>query len=105
VAGHIDLCTTSLVTGWAATVGQPAELDVFDEGVARIRCGVRRSDLAENGLSTDAGRKFGICSTHPQDSPHLSDRSKNVGEERLLLQHLREALHQRTQPVITHGWQ
>jgi hypothetical protein len=40
-----------------------------------------------------------------QESPHLSDRSKNVGEERLLLQHLGEALHQRAQPSITHGWQ
>jgi type I restriction enzyme S subunit len=29
----------------------------------------------------------------PQESPHLSDRSKNVGEERLLLQHLGEAMH------------
>ena len=41
----------------------------------------------------------------PQESPHLSDRPKNVGEERLLLQHLGEALHQRAQPSITHGWQ
>jgi hypothetical protein len=38
----------------------------------------------------------------PQESPHLSDRSKNVGEERLLLQHLGEAMHQWAQPVITH---
>ena len=41
----------------------------------------------------------------PQESPHLSDRSKNVGEERLLLQHLGEAMHQWAQPVITHGGQ
>jgi hypothetical protein len=41
----------------------------------------------------------------PQESPHLSDRSKNVGEERLVLQHLGEAMHQRAQPVITHGGQ
>lgn len=40
-----------------------------------------------------------------QESPHLSDRSKNVGEERLLLQHLGEAMHQWAQPVITHGGQ
>ena len=40
-----------------------------------------------------------------QESPHLSDRSKNVGEERLVLQHLGEAMHQRAQPVITHGGQ
>ena len=40
-----------------------------------------------------------------QESPHLSDRPKNVGEERLLPQHLGEALHQRDQPSLTHGWQ
>ena len=40
-----------------------------------------------------------------QESPHLSDRPENVGEERLLLQHLGEAPHQRAQPSITHGWQ
>ena len=34
-----------------------------------------------------------------RESSHLSDRSKNVGEERLLLQHLLEALHQRMAPV------
>jgi len=38
----------------------------------------------------------------PQESPHLSDRSKNVGEEWLVPQHLGEALHQRAQPIITH---
>jgi hypothetical protein len=46
-----------------------------------------------------------LRSAHPQESPHLSDRSKNVGEERLLLQHLGEALHQRAQPSVTHGRQ
>ncbi len=46
-----------------------------------------------------------FASTAPQESPHLSDRSKNVGEERLLLQHLGEAMHQWAQPVITHGGQ
>ena len=44
----------------------------------------------------------GLSTAGSQESPHLSDRSKNVGEERLLLQHLGEALHQRAQPVITH---
>lgn len=39
----------------------------------------------------------------PQDSPHLSNRSENVCEERLLVQHLGEALHQWAQPVVTHG--
>jgi hypothetical protein len=48
---------------------------------------------------------FLITDPDPQESPHLSDRTKNVGEERLLLQHLGEALHQRGQPSITHGWQ
>ena len=45
--------------------------------------------------------KFGALKP-PQESPHLSDRSKNVGEEWLLPQHLGEALHQRAQPIITH---
>jgi uncharacterized membrane protein YtjA (UPF0391 family) len=49
--------------------------------------------------------KSEASSPHSQESPHLSDRSKNVGEERLLLQHLGEALHQRAQPVITHARQ
>jgi hypothetical protein len=46
-----------------------------------------------------------LYQARPQESPHLSDRSKNVGEERLLLQHLGEAMHQWAQPVITHGGQ
>jgi hypothetical protein len=37
---------------------------------------------------------FFACDTCPQESPYLLDRSKNVGEERLLLQHLGEAPHQ-----------
>jgi hypothetical protein len=36
------------------------------------------------------------------DSPHLSDRTANVCEQRLVLKHLSEALHQRTQPVFRH---
>ena len=39
-----------------------------------------------------------------QDSPHLSYRSKYVCEERLLLQHLGETLHERAEPVVTHRW-
>jgi hypothetical protein len=39
-----------------------------------------------------------------QDSPHISNRSKYVCEERLLVQHLRETLHQRAQPLFAHGW-
>jgi signal transduction histidine kinase len=38
----------------------------------------------------------------PHDSPHLSDRAENVCKQRLLLQHEREALHQRAQPVLRH---
>ncbi len=41
---------------------------------------------------------------YPQDSPHISNRSKYVCEERLLVQHLRETLHQRAQPLFAHGW-
>jgi hypothetical protein len=52
----------------------------------------------------NTGRKTGFW-LEAQESPHLSDRSKNVGEERLVLQHLGEAMHQRAQPVITHGGQ
>ena len=39
-----------------------------------------------------------------QDSPHISNWSKYVCEERLLVQHLRETLHQRAQPLFAHGW-
>jgi hypothetical protein len=35
---------------------------------------------------------FGTIAALPQETTHLSDRSKNVGEERLLLQQLGEAL-------------
>ena len=38
----------------------------------------------------------------PHDSPHLSDRPENVCEERLLVQHAGETLHQRTQPAFRH---
>jgi RNA-directed DNA polymerase len=38
-----------------------------------------------------------------QDSPHFSNWSKYVCEERLLVQHLRETLHQRAQPLFAHG--
>jgi predicted transposase YbfD/YdcC len=34
--------------------------------------------------------------------PHLSDRPENVCEERLLVQHAGETLHQRTQPGFRH---
>ena len=43
-------------------------------------------------------------SGYTQDSPHISNRSKYVCEERLLVQHLRETLHQRAQPLFAHGW-
>ena len=36
------------------------------------------------------------------DSPHFSDRPENVCEERLLVQHAGEALHQWTQPGFRH---
>jgi hypothetical protein len=39
---------------------------------------------------------------HPHDSPHFSDRPENVCEERLLVQHTGETLHQRTQPAFRH---
>jgi hypothetical protein len=38
----------------------------------------------------------------PHDSPHLSDRSENICEQRLLLQRKGETLHQRTQPGFRH---
>ena len=41
----------------------------------------------------------------PQDSPQISDRPKNVCEERLILQHLGEPLHQRSEPLVTHSRQ
>jgi len=36
------------------------------------------------------------------DSPHFSDWPENVCEQRLVLQHPREVLHQRTQPGFRH---
>jgi len=36
------------------------------------------------------------------DSPYLSDRHENVCEERLVVQHQGETLHQRTQPSFWH---
>jgi UDPglucose 6-dehydrogenase len=39
---------------------------------------------------------------YPHDSPHLSDRSENICEQRLLLQGKGETLHQRTQPGFRH---
>src|SRR6476646_11572282 len=38
----------------------------------------------------------------PSDSPHLSDRSENICEQRLLMQRKGETLHQRTQPGFRH---
>ena len=52
-------------------------------------------------MSTDISDKK---RAEPQDSPHISNRSKYVCEERLLVQHLRETLHQRAQPLFAHGW-
>ncbi len=37
---------------------------------------------------------------NPQESPHKSYWPKNIGEERLLQQHEREALHQRCDPIF-----
>jgi hypothetical protein len=42
------------------------------------------------------------CSFAAHDSPRLSDRPENVCEERLLVQHAGETLHQRTQPGFRH---
>jgi transposase len=47
------------------------------------------------------GFDFGLCS--PQDSPHLSNRTKNVCEERLIMQHEGKALHQWAEPLFSHG--
>ena len=41
----------------------------------------------------------GLC-RDPQESPHKSYWPKNIGEERLLQQHEREALHQRCDPIF-----
>ena len=42
------------------------------------------------------------CPLTSHDSPYLSDRPENVCEERLLVQHTGETLHQRTQPAFRH---
>jgi len=55
--------------------------------------------LRLKGYASDGTPLYGYDA---QESPHLSDRSKNVGEEWLVPQHLGEALHQRAQPIITH---
>jgi hypothetical protein len=44
------------------------------------------------------------CSSQPHESPHKSYRSENICEERLLLQHEGEALHQRAEPIFRHVW-
>jgi hypothetical protein len=51
------------------------EAAISRRGGAIVRCAVYTRKSSEEGLE-------------PQESPHLSDRSENVGEERLLLQHL-----------------
>ena len=68
----------------------------------------RVSSLCDATLGVLHSGSLAICTIleslgfAPQESPHLSDRSKNVGEEWLVPQHLGEALHQRAQPIITH---
>jgi hypothetical protein len=54
------------------------------------------------------GNNICLCATTVRttsiahDSPRLSDRPENVCEERLLVQHAGETLHQRTQPTFRH---
>jgi hypothetical protein len=60
---------------------------------------------SETGKPTDglAHEPSAIFRSEPQDSPHFSNWPKYIREERLLVQQLREALHQRAQPLFTHG--
>jgi tRNA1(Val) A37 N6-methylase TrmN6 len=84
VGANVGLFT---VSGGLATRGSYVAVEPVPEIADLLN-----RNIARNGLAA-------------QESPHLSDRSKNVGEERLVLQHLGEAMHQRAQPVITHGGQ
>src|SRR5271168_3989831 len=95
------------------TVTVPAELREVLRANQRNGYGVlmQASAAAITELARDpryVGGTVGVLAVlhtwtqQPQDSPHLSDRPENVCEERLVLQHLREALHQRAQPSLRH---
>ena len=57
---------------------------------------------ASPGQSAYAG-SHGMSAWSAHDSPHFSNWPKYICEQRLLVQHLREALHQRAQPLFAHG--
>lgn len=89
--GHLDVCTVSRISGWAAAGDEPAELDVIVNGtyVARIACHQPRSDIEAHGLPANTGFSFVFpfpiapsCrvsvkfpdGTHVQGSPRLPQR-------------------------------
>ena len=89
----------------------------FSVRLMLFREGLNKSPPAGNSrvFSMARSARAGLIQTFPkaepafrfyalwaQDSPHLSDRSKNISEERLLLQHLGEAMHQRA-PASHHA--
>jgi glycosyltransferase involved in cell wall biosynthesis len=59
--GYLEQGSHSMVAGWAAWDGRPAELSIHVDGlpVAQIRCGVARPDVAEErGLPEETGFSY-----------------------------------------------
>ena len=74
-------------------------------GDAQVYIRVRRNGVLKGNLKMFVRR----CRLHAErwvnpdkTPPHLSDRPENVCEQRLLLQHKGETMHQRTQPGFRH---
>lgn len=57
VDGHLDVCTTDQVSGWAIENGAPAELELFasDALWLRLRCDRPRPGFAAHGVSDRCG--------------------------------------------------
>ena len=58
--GSLDYCTQSHCSGWAASDGRPARVQVFinDRFVSHVQCGLDRPDLVAHGLPRLAGFSF-----------------------------------------------
>ena len=60
MSGHIDVCTTSRVSGWATAEGGPAVLDILVDGKvhAQVTCDFAHPKFASNPLSDNTGFAF-----------------------------------------------
>jgi hypothetical protein len=77
-----------------------AKLDLLmDQTLPGMRLG---SFVWRTKDTNNSDKRRSWSGVHAHDSPHLSDRPENVSEQRLVLQHAGEALHQRTQPDLRH---